>query len=412
MKRKIIIASVTLVAGLAAIGVFYGGVLYGGSQRAVVITDSNEILDADISLFWDAIDLVKHKYVNIEEVSDQDILYGAIHGAVNALGDPYSAFLEPSDAEKFEQDLAGNFGGIGAQIGMREGQVVVVTPLKNNPADQAGLKAGDKILRVDDTLLTGLSVEEAVKLIRGEIGTNVRLLILRDGWEEAKEFTIARQNIEVPTLDWKMLDGKIAHIALYNFNANAPSLFYQASLDALIQGARGVVFDLRGNPGGFLDVANHISGWFVGRGSVVVRERFYSGDERPFLANGNEAFTQMPVVLLVDGGSASAAEIVAGALRDNRNIPIVGERTFGKGTVQEVDFLKDGSTIKISIAEWVTPNGSRIDQEGLEPDIQISLPDDWQQGDPDLQLERAVNVLRDSIAKQENKEGATIHIVL
>ena len=412
MKRKIIIASVTLVSGLIAIGIFYGGFTLGASRRAIQITESSDLLNADTSLFWEVIDLIKSKYVKVSEVSDQEILYGAIEGAVGALGDPYSTFLEPSDAEKFEQDLSGSFGGVGAQIGMRDDQIVIVAPLKDNPAEQAGLKAGDQILKIDDTLTTGLTVDEAVKLIRGDLGTEVRLLIIRESWKEAREFSITRQVIVVPTLDTEMLEGRIAHISLYNFNANAPSLFYDAVLKALTGGVRGIVFDVRGNPGGFLEVANDISSWFVERGSVVVKERFYSGEERPFLANGNGALANIPLVVLVDGGSASAAEIVAGALRDNRGALLIGEKTFGKGTVQEIETLRDGSTLKLSTAEWVTPNGTRIDQKGLDPDIAVSLPADWQKGDADSQLEKALQVLNERIVEREGQEGTTLHIVL
>lgn len=402
LKVGAAVLALLLVGG----GAFYGGVRYGAAEKSIKITESRELIDADFSLFWEGVDLLKSRYVGIGEVKDQDLLYGAIRGVVDALGDPYSSFMNPSDAKKFDQDLAGSFGGIGAEIGIRNEQLVIVSPLKGNPAEAAGLKPNDKILKVDEMVTANLSVEEAVKLIRGDPGTKVRLLIFRDGWKETKEFTITRQIIVVPTLDTDFKTVKVggreetvAHFHLHNFNSNVPPLFYQAVLQATLRGARGVVLDLRSNPGGFLDVATHLAGWFVRRGEVVVKERLRGGEERPFFADGNAALVRIPVVVLVNAGSASAAEIVAGALRDLRGAKLVGEKTFGKGSVQEMERLKDGSTIKVSIAEWVTPKGTRINEAGLTPDVEVKAPEGGDAGGADPQLEKALEILGAELAK-------------
>ncbi len=380
--------------------VFYGGYMFGVQEaepveNIVVSEDANGIIDADFSLFWDSVKIIKDRFYEPGEVDDQELVYGAIRGVLGALGDPYSTFFEPEDAEKFQQDITGNFGGIGAQIGIRDDQLVVIAPLKGNPAEAAGLKAKDKILQVDDTSTAGLSIDDSVKIIRGEIGTDVRLLMMRDSWDKPREIVITRANIQVPTLDWEIKDGDIAYIQLYSFNSNAPTLFYKASFSALLKGVRGLVLDLRNNSGGFLEVANNISGWFLERGDVIVQEKFPDGTVHKFYANGNGAWRHIPIIVLVNGGSASASEILIGAIRDHLGSTIVGEQTFGKGTVQEIETLADGSKIKISVAEWLTPNGTHIDGEGITPDVEVEFTDEDVENERDPQLERALELIRE-----------------
>jgi len=387
-----------LLIVLVGLGSYSAGYRRGASERSINITDPKDILNGDFSVFWSAVDLLKQNYVNIKDVSDSKILYGAIAGAVAAAGDPYTTFFEPSDATKFEQDVQGSFGGIGAEIGEKDGQVVVVAPLKGSPAEKAGLRAEDQILEINGTSTEGMAVEESIKLIRGEVGVTVTLLIMRKGWDDAKEFPITREVIQVPTLDWGMKDGGVAYFKLHNFNANAATLFFQAAIQSTMEGMRGIVFDLRDNPGGYLEVSENIAGWFVDRGSIVVRERFQSGKEELSRSTGNAAFAEVPVVVLVNGGSASASEILAGALRDNRGAKLIGEKTFGKGSVQEIENLKDGSSLKISIAEWLTPNGTKINGIGLSPDIEVKLTDGDIENKKDPQLDKALEVIRQEIA--------------
>lgn len=342
--------------------------------------------------------MVKDNYYGIKDVSDKDILYGAVKGIFGSLGDPYSVFFTPADSQKFNDDLNGNFGGVGMEIGIRNDQIVVIAPLKGNPAEAVGLKAGDQILKVNGTSTSGMDVDSAVKLIRGDVGTVVTLSIFRDGWKAPKDFKITRANVQVPTLDWEMKNGNIAYIQLYSFNANAGSLFYNAALSASIQGAKGIVLDLRNDPGGYLDTAVEIAGWFVDRGAVVVKEDFRSGDENVMRAAGPAALVSLPVVVLVNGGSASASEILAGALQDDRGAKLIGEKTFGKGSVQEILDFSDGSSAKISIAEWLTPKGRQINKKGIEPDIEVKV-DPNSTSTTDIQLNKALEVIKQEMAK-------------
>lgn len=397
-KRNIILSVIVLFA--VATGSFYFGVNHGTSKKLETIPVANAqqtLSNADFSLFWDAVQVIKNRYFDADKVTDQQILYGAIRGAFEALDDPYSGFFEPTDAKKFHEDLSGSFGGIGAEIGIRSGQIVIVAPLKDTPAERAPLFAGDKILEVNGTSTKGLSVEDAVKMIRGEPKTTVKLLILRDVWDEPKEVPIERAIITVPTLEWEMKTGNIAYVKLNNFNANVPKLFYQAALQIIIQRPNGMILDLRNNPGGFLDVSIDLGGWFFERGKLIVKERYNTKDEDVFFANGNGVLAHVPLVVLINGGSASASEILAGALRDNRSVKLVGEKTFGKGTVQEVRDLKNGSSVKVSIAEWLTPNGTSINKKGIEPDYEVKMTEDDIKEKKDPQLEKAIDVLKKQI---------------
>lgn len=391
MTTRTKVLSAVLLAVAIGIGGFYGGVEYAKNYRSIQITDSRDVVNADFKIFWDTIQTVKDKFVSTDKFNDQEMVYGAIRGALGTLKDPYTTFFSPSDAKKFEEDLQGAFGGIGAEIGIRNSVLVVVSPLKGNPAEEVGLKPGDQILKVDSTDTAGMAVEEAVKLIRGEPGTVVKLLIFRDGFKDPKEFPVTRRIISVPTLDYEMKDGNVMYAHLYNFNANAPSLFYEMALSALTHGAKGIVLDLRNDPGGFLDVATNLAGWFLDRGNVIVKEKLRNGDERPFLANGNAALAHIPVVVVVNGGSASASEILAGALRDNRYAPLVGEKSFGKGSVQEIENLEGGASVKVTIAKWFTPSGAQIDGEGLTPDYEVKESD--KEGE-DPQLDKAMEIIR------------------
>lgn len=397
-QKIIVIAAAVLILGGA---VFYGGYSFG-VQRTAEATASlivnggapADIKDADVSVLWNTIALLKQKFYGINGVTDQDLIYGAAAGAAGATGDPYTVFFSPQDAQSFSADLNGNFGGIGAEIGIQNSQIVIVSPLKDTPAAAAGLKAGDAIMAINASSTAGMTTDEAVNVIRGPIGSTVTLSILRQGWSSPKDFKLTRANITVPTLDWKMLPGQIAYFHLYSFNANANMLFYNDALAAFSQGAQGIVLDLRDNPGGYLDVAQELAGWFLPRGSVVVRERMRNGSETTLRANGNAALTQMPIVVLVNGGSASASEILAGALRDDRNVKLIGDQTFGKGSVQELENLPDGSELKVTVAEWLTPKGHTINKVGLKPDYVVPLTDAEAQAGKDPQMNKALQVLQ------------------
>ncbi|HMB17353.1 MAG TPA: S41 family peptidase [Candidatus Paceibacterota bacterium] len=398
MSRKRLVKIITGILLLFA--VFYSGYYLGNvsdkpaDDLEVPEEGKSELIDSNFSLFWDAVRIVKNKFYKPDKISDQEILYGAIQGAMKSLEDPYSTFFKPSDAKKFEEDIEGSFGGIGAEIGIRDNQLIIVAPLKGNPAESVGLKAGDKILKVNDEYTSNFTVEDAVKNIRGEKGTDVNLLIMRDGWKEAKEFTITRDKIIIPTIEYEMKDNKIAYIQLFSFNGNAVSEFYQASFDLLLKSPKGLILDLRNNSGGYLQVANQLSGWFLDKGDIITKEKFRSGETRNFKARGNGAWSNIPIVLLVNSGSASASEILVGAVKyHHSNVTVVGETTFGKGTVQEVETLKDGSKIKVSVAEWLTPDDKSINENGIDPDVEVKIKDSDTKTDP--QLQKALEIIRE-----------------
>ncbi|MDP3901564.1 MAG: S41 family peptidase [bacterium] len=359
---------------------------------------------ADFGIFWEVWKKIKDSYINGTEVTDEDLVYGATNGLVDSLGDHNSVFFPPDDSQKFNEDISGSFGGIGAEIGARNGRLVIVAPLKNSPAEAAGLQSGDIILKVDDNITGDLDVMEVVKLIRGSVGERVTLTIARDSWTTPRDVVIVREIIMVPTLDLNIEDG-IAHIKLYAFNESAPYEFYKAILKAAGEDAQGIVLDLRNNPGGFLEVAVNIAGWFLDRGDIIVSEKFRSGDEEVFRASGNVSLEDAPLVILVNKGSASASEILAGALRDQNGTKLVGENTFGKGTVQQVFDLRDGSSVKLTIAHWLLPSGKEIDKEGIMPDFEVNLTEDDIMAGRDPQLDKAKEVLREEIAKKLNPDS-------
>ena len=304
-------------------------------------------------------------------------------------------------------------GGIGAEIGTRNDQLVIIAPLKNTPAERAGLRALDKILKVDDAITVNLATDEAVKLIRGRKGTTVILTILRNGWENSQEISIVRDTIQIPTLDWEIKpiqlgsgqahlinsgqENNIAYIHLYNFYEKAPFLFYQAAVEIIFKNPKGIVLDLRNNPGGYLDAAINLAGWFLKPGETVVSEEFRSDEKQVFTSRGNGLFKDVPIVILINEGSASASEILAGALRDNRSVKLIGKKSFGKGTVQELETLKDGSSVKITVAHWRMPGGGLIEKNGLDPDYEVDLTEEDFKSNRDPQLEKAVKVLKSEI---------------
>jgi len=389
-------------------GVFWFGYDSGRNvPRTILVQGVDNIknpekVTANFATFWEAWNLLNKEYLKAPDIKDQDKVYGAISGLVNSLGDPYSEFFNPGDGRKFGEDVRGNFGGIGAEIGMDSGHLIVVSPLKGTPAEKARLKPKDIILQINSTSTAGMNVEDAVKVIRGEIGTKVVLTIIREGFDKPRDFSITRENISIPTLDFEMKAGDIAYVNLSSFNANANSLFFNAMTKILSNGSRGMVLDLRNNPGGYLQTAIDLAGWFLPKGTLVVKEDSRIEGEKKFFASGNAALKNFPVVILMNDGSASASEILAGALRDQRQTKIIGEKSFGKGTVQQIESLSDGSSIKITIAHWIMPKGQLIDHIGIKPDFDVKLTDKDIVAKKDPQLDKAIEVLQSEIKKNNN----------
>jgi carboxyl-terminal processing protease len=282
---------------------------------------------------------------------------------------------------------------------MKDGHIVVVAPITGTPADHAGLKAGDTIFAINGSSTESMNVDEAVQIIRGPKGSTVTLTIFRDGWEKTKDIPIIRDTIVVPTIDLTM-EGNIAVISLTRFNANAGSLFEQKAVEAINKGAKGIVLDLRNNPGGYLDVAVDIAGWFVPKGTLVVSEEGRHGITNELHATGSGGLGNLPVAILVNGGSASASEILAGSLRDHGRAVLVGETTFGKGTVQEIIPLEQDTSIKLTVAHWVLPKGQILDHKGLAPDVEVKLPE-LKDGEKfqDTQREKALEIVKAALAK-------------
>jgi carboxyl-terminal processing protease len=351
--------------------------------------------DVDASLFWEVRDIIQKHYVD-GPVPETELFYGALAGQVASLGDPYSVFLDPEIAEKFAQELSSEFEGIGAEIGIKKGVLTIVSPLSESPAERAGLKSGDKVYKIDGQETTDMSLNEAVSIIRGPAGTNVVLTVFRDknGNMEELDIEITRDKIHFKTVKSEMKSGNILYIEVSHFNNDTEELFNEVVSNNIAKDLKGIVLDLRGNPGGFLDVSVNMAGKWVRKGDVVVIERFSETQETPYRSSGRAEFAGIPTVVLVNGGSASASEIVSGSLQDYELATVLGSTTFGKGSVQDLRELSDGSQIKITVAKWLTPNGRIIEGEGIKPDVEIERTTEDYDNDIDAQLDEALLMLR------------------
>ena len=363
---------------------------------------------ADFTPFWRVWNTINEKYPGAEGVSDQEKIYGAIAGLVDSLNDPYSVYFTPDETKIFEETIAGNFIGVGIEVGIKDKILTVIAPLKNTPAYKAGVKAGDKILKIDSTLTSELSIDQAIKIIRGEKGTTVVFTILSKDETEPKEIKIVRDVINVPTLDTELRSDGIFVIKLYSFSENSSTLFRNAIKNFAESKSDKLLIDLRGNPGGYLSSAIDMSSWFLPSGkAVVIEDMGKDSKQKVFRSSGKNIFTdKLKFVILIDGGSASASEIVAGAMQDHGVAKLVGSQSYGKGSVQEVVDVTNDTVFKITIAKWLTPNGNSISQKGLTPDIKVDLTKKDVDAAKDPQLEKAVDLLKNwtPIVKPINKE--------
>src|SRR3989344_5046681 len=329
-------------------------------------------------------------------LTDTKLFYGALAGMVAGLEDPYSIFMNPELAQEFNNELEGTFDGIGAEIGIRNSNLVIIAPLPATPAERAGLKAGDRILSIDGVDTTSMAVDYAVSLIRGQRGTSVKLTILANGDTEAKDIAIVRDQITIQVVQAdlkKIPNGKtIAYIKDVHFAQDTDEKFRAAWQQLKARGANAIVLDLRNNPGGFLDQAIALSSHWVAD-EVVVKEKMPEQDFQVYRSIGPGDLADIPTIVLVNGGSASASEIVTGALQDWQLATVVGEKTFGKGSVQDLQEFPDGSAVKLTIAKWFTPKERSIDQTGLTPDIEVERTREDIEADKDPQLERALELL-------------------
>lgn len=344
-------------------------------------------------LFQEAWQTIHLNYLNKSQISEKDLFYGAINGMVDALGDPYTIFLDPQITSDFTQELNGSFYGIGAEIGRRDGYLVIIAPLLDTPADRAGLRPADKILAIDDTDATGMSVDEAINLIRGDKGEEVVLIVLSKNETIPREVKIIRDKIEIPSVIYKFEDN-LAVINITSFNSDTDNRFSKVAQQVLRDNPQGIILDLRNNPGGYLNVAVNIAGSWLDKGQVVVREIFSDQRDSQDYEVGEEVdLSQFKTIILVNEGSASASEILAGALQDYEKVTVVGQTTFGKGSVQQLFDLADGSSIKLTVAKWLTPNGRTIDEQGITPDVIVDYTLDDYDNDIDPQLDKAKELI-------------------
>lgn len=360
------------------------------------ITFTNQIpaknQTVDFSLFWDVYEVLPQKFLDKEVFDGQKILYGAIAGMVKSLGDPYTAFLDPKQNRAVSEELAGSYQGVGIQIGFnKEKRLVVIAPLDGTPAEAAGIKAKDLILKIDTRDTFDLTLPEAVDLIRGEAGTKVKLVLLREGEDKPYEKEIERAQINVRSVVVEYRDakrGKVAVMRVSRFGDKTDSEWDNAVLEVSAQNVSGIILDVRNNPGGLLTSGIHVGSEFI-KGTVVGQQTA-DGKITQFGADHAGKLLSKPLVVLVNGGSASAAEIVAGAIKDNSRAKIIGEKTFGKGSVQDVVPFAGGSSLHVTFAKWLTPRGNSIHNVGITPDIIIEAKDE---GDLDTQLEKALEAL-------------------
>jgi carboxyl-terminal processing protease len=396
------IAVVALVVSAFTAGLFLGansdeGQL-GNASTALAGNDAAPPDGVNFDPLWEAWELIDERYVPVSAtstVSDRDKLWGTIQGLAGSLNDPYTKFLPPQDNEVFKENVSGRFGGVGMEIGIREDVLTVVSPLEGTPAKEVGLQSGDKIIAINGTSTQDMGVDRAVKLIRGEVGTDVTLTIQRDGAQQPLEKVVKRERIQIPTIDATLRSDGIYVIKLHSFNATAPEKFQDALRDFVQSESDKLVIDLRGNPGGFLQASIDVASWFLPRGKEIVREDFgEKRDDRVHRSKGYDVVDDtVSVVVLVDRGSASASEIVAGALQDQGVATVIGEQTFGKGSVQELVDIGEESSLKVTIARWVTPDGKQISQKGITPDITVTRTAQDVRAGQDPQLNRAIEFL-------------------
>ena len=426
---------------IIVVSVFFVGVYVGSRggisdlEKITYINNKEPVLPitADFSSFWKTWNIINEKFVDSHTsvatatvtppviISDQKKIYGAISGLVKSLGDPYTVFMEPSEAAIFQSDISGSFQGVGMEVGLKSDLLTVIAPLEGAPAKAAGVKSGDKIVKIDDKPTLGLTVEEAVRMIRGPKGSFVILALLREGEADLLNIKIKRDVITIPVLDIGDLkstnkDGTLKNgkggtvkdenntglrkdgifvMRLYNFSAPSPEFFREALKKFIVSKSDKLILDLRGNPGGFLDASVEIASWFLPPGQVVVREVVNKqGEERVHRSKGYDVFNKnLRMVILIDKGSASASEILAGALSEHKVAKLIGEQTFGKGSVQELIPVTSDSFVKMTIAKWLTPDGKSISLHGLTPDVVVPITKEDIKAGKDPQFDRAVKLL-------------------
>lgn len=398
VSKKIKIDNNFLILGSVIVLVFVLGYIFGSNKQYIERKISRQNVSSDNNSLPNELDYsgVNELYGELKsrfdgQLDQTKLEEGLKKGLVEAAGDPYTEFFTAEEAKDFQQGLSGSFEGIGAELGKEKDSIVIISPISGFPAEKAGLKSKDIIIKIDDESAYDLTVSEAVKKIRGPKGTSVKLTIIRDG--EQKEISIVRDKITVPSVTSKIIENNIGVIEISQFGNDTVELANSAAADLKSKNVSGIILDLRGNPGGLLEAAVDISSLWLENGTTVVQEK--RGDEvlGTNFAKGDPILGGIKTVVLIDGGSASASEIVAGALKDNGAATIIGEKSYGKGSVQEVKDLDFGGALKVTIAKWYTPNGRNIDQEGIKPDKIVKNADSDTKEGNDSQKKAAIKYI-------------------
>ena len=396
-KHHLLIIGVPLIVLTFLFGSYVGSKNSDGTASVADFRLTNTALvDKDqFEAFWKAWNILNEKYVEAASTTAEARVWGSIKGLAASYGDPYTVFFPPVESKSFQEDIAGNFEGVGMEIGIKENQLLVVTPIKDSPAEKAGVKAGDMIIKIGDKATNDMSVDQAVKLIRGAAGTSVKLTFLPKGASKTVERVLVRQVINIPTIETSTKPGGIFVIRLYSFSAQSANLFRGALREFVLSGNNQLILDLRGNPGGYLDAAWDMASWFLPAGKTVVIEDFGKNAEQKFYrSKGYNIFTdKLRMIILADAGSASASEILAGALQEHKIAKIVGTETFGKGSVQELVGITSNTSLKVTIARWLTPLGHNLSHAGLKPDYEVKITEKDVAAKNDSQLNKAIELL-------------------
>ncbi len=390
-----------------------GGYEVAGMTGAKHIASANQP-DVDMTPVWKAWQIIDEKFVPAAVASTTKVatttqgknderVWGMISGLAASLGDPYTYFMPPVEAQQFASDMSGLFEGVGMEIAIKDQVLTVVTPLKGTPAERAGMKSGDRILKIDGVSTEGLEVDAAIKKIRGPKGTQVALTVAREGWVEPREIKVTREVINVPIVNSELRTDGVFQISVATFTSNAPELFRDALRDFTKSGSKKLLIDMRGNPGGYLEAAVQMASWFLPAGKIIVTED-YAGHAENIVHRsvGYDIFgDDVQVVILVDKGSASASEIFADAMRYHTGAKLVGTNTFGKGSVQELIEISPGTSLKITVARWLGPDGIQIPLEGIKPDVEVKITEEDIKAGHDVQKEKALELLGVPPAKKK-----------
>lgn len=397
LKKPTIFISVVILAIL--FGIFIGSKtnIVSGSNSHLSVPIDLRAEGIDMSEFWDAWRKIEEKHPDGRKITAEEKVWGATKGLAGSLDDPYTVFLPPRENSDLNIDLKGKISGVGMEVGIKNNTLTVIAPLKNSPAQKAGIMAGDVIVKVDDKETLDLDIGEAVDLIRGEEGTEVTITVARKGLTNTKDIKITRQIIDIPVIDTEYLAKEdVFLIRFYQFNQNANQEFEKALKEFQKSGTKNLIIDLRNNPGGYLSSAVDISSWFLPEGETIVSEESTDlSRNKVYKSSLHHLLGDYKIVILVNGGSASAAEIMAGALQEHGVAKLVGEQTYGKGSVQELMPMKNKTAIKITIANWYTPNGTSISKQGLTPDYVVPFDvEEYLKDKTDNQLQKAIEVVK------------------